>query len=83
MGILSWVVFGLLAGAAAKFLMPGRDAGGCLVTTVIGILGAIVGGFIGTRLGWGSVQQFDLRSFGIAVMGGLVVLFVRRLLTRG
>jgi uncharacterized membrane protein YeaQ/YmgE (transglycosylase-associated protein family) len=83
MGILSWIVFGLIAGAAARFLMPGRDSAGLLVTTVIGILGAIVGGWIGTRLGWGTVQQFDLRGLGIAILGGVVVLFLRRLLFRG
>lgn len=79
MGILAWIIFGLLAGALARFLMPGPDRDGCLGTMIIGILGAVVGGFIGTQFGWGTVHEFDLRSLGIAVFGGVVVLFVRRL----
>ena len=82
MGILSWIIFGLIAGAIARFILPGRDPSGCLGTVIIGIIGAVVGGFIGTRLGWGSVQQFDLRSMGIAVFGGVVVLFIRRMFSR-
>ncbi len=78
MGILTWIVFGLLAGAVAKLIMPGNDPGGCLVTMLIGIAGAMVGGFIGTELGFGTVTGFDLRSFGIAVGGALVLLFVYR-----
>lgn len=80
MGILSWIVFGLLAGALAKFLMPGPDRLGCFGTLLIGILGAVVGGFIGTQMGWGTIQSFDIRSVGLAVLGGVVVLFVRRML---
>ena len=82
MGIVSWIVFGLIAGVVAKFFMPGKDGGGFIVTTLLGILGAIVGGFIGTRLGWGSITGFNLHSFGLAVGGGLVVLVVHRLLRR-
>ncbi len=80
MGFLSWALFGLLAGLLAKFIMPGRDGGGLIATTLLGILGAVLGGFAGTRLGWGSVTGFDLHSFGLAVGGGLVVLIVHRLL---
>ncbi|HRG99390.1 MAG TPA: GlsB/YeaQ/YmgE family stress response membrane protein [Polyangiaceae bacterium] len=80
MGILSWALFGLLAGLLAKFIMPGRDGGGFIATTLLGIVGAVLGGFAGTRLGWGSVTGFDLHSFGLAVGGGLVVLIVHRLL---
>jgi uncharacterized membrane protein YeaQ/YmgE (transglycosylase-associated protein family) len=80
MGILSWIVFGLLAGLVAKFVMPGKDGGGFITTTALGILGAIVGGFIGTRLGWGSVTGFNLPSFGLAVGGALVLLVVHRML---
>lgn len=79
MGILSWVLFGLLAGLLAKFLMPGPNGGGFIATTLLGIVGAVLGGFIGTRLGWGSVTGFDLHSFGLAVGGGLLVLVVFRL----
>lgn len=82
MGILAWVVFGLVAGFLSRFLLPGPDAGGCLFTTIVGILGAVVGGFIGTQMGWGTVQAFDLRSMGLAVLGGVVVLFVRRMMMK-
>jgi uncharacterized membrane protein YeaQ/YmgE (transglycosylase-associated protein family) len=82
MGILSWIVFGILAGFLARFLAPGPDPGGCLFTIIVGILGAIVGGFIGTRIGWGTVERFDLRSLGLAVLGGVIVLLIRRMLSR-
>ncbi len=80
MGFFSWIVFGLIAGAIAKMLHPGRDPGGCLLTLLLGIGGAIVGGYIGTRVGWGQVSGFDLRSMGLAVMGALVLLISYRLL---
>lgn len=83
MGILSWILFGLIAGAIAKFLMPGKDPGGCLVTIVIGILGALVGGFLGTAVfNWGRVTGFDLRSFLIAIGGAILLLLLYRLLVR-
>lgn len=81
MNILSWIIFGLIAGAIAKLIMPGKDPGGCLVTSGIGILGAIVGGFIGTEiLDFGTVTGFNLRSFGIAILGAIVLLIVYRVL---
>jgi uncharacterized membrane protein YeaQ/YmgE (transglycosylase-associated protein family) len=80
MGIVSWIVFGLLAGIVAKFVMPGKDGGGFITTTLLGILGAIVGGVIGNRMGWGSITGFNLPSFGLAVGGALAVLVVHRLL---
>lgn len=78
MGILAWIVFGLLAGIIAKFIMPGKDPGGIIITILIGIAGAIVGGFIGTLIGFGSVTGFDLRSFLIAIGGALLLLFLYR-----
>ena len=78
MGIIAWVVFGLIAGFIAKFIMPGRDPGGFIVTIIIGILGAVVGGFIGNFLGFGGVTGFDFRSFVIAVLGALILLFAYR-----
>jgi uncharacterized membrane protein YeaQ/YmgE (transglycosylase-associated protein family) len=81
MGIISWIVFGLIAGALAKWIMPGNDPGGCIVTILLGIVGASVGGFIGTQLGLGTVQGFDIRSFFIAVVGAVVVLAVYRAVT--
>ena len=78
MGILSWIILGLIAGALAKLIMPGRDPGGIIVTIVIGIVGAIAGGYISTELGFGSVRGFDLRSLLIAVGGSIVLLAVLR-----
>lgn len=76
MGILSWIVLGLVAGALAKWIMPGKQGGGCLLTMGLGILGAMVGGFIATQLGFGEISGFDLRSVGIAVGGAVVVLLI-------
>ncbi|MDZ7729582.1 MAG: GlsB/YeaQ/YmgE family stress response membrane protein [Dehalococcoidia bacterium] len=79
MGILAWLVLGLIAGVVAKLIVGGPDAGGCsgiIVTIVIGLVGAVVGGFIGVQLGWGTVNELDLRSIGLAVLGSVVVLLV-------
>jgi uncharacterized membrane protein YeaQ/YmgE (transglycosylase-associated protein family) len=80
MGILAWIVFGLIAGALAKFLMPGNDPGGCVVTTIIGIVGAVLGGFLATALGYGGISGFDLRSFVVAIIGSLLLLIIWRML---
>ena len=82
MGILAWIVFGLIAGALAKFIMPGNDPGGFIVTTIIGIVGAVIGGFIAVQLGFGDVAGFDVRSFVIAIAGALVLLFGYRVLKK-
>ena len=81
---LYWILLGLLAGALAKFLVPGRDPSGCIVTIVLGIVGAFVGGLIGTWLGWGSVTlgSFDLRSIALATLGAIVVLLLGRVARR-
>lgn len=79
MGVLTWILFGLIAGAIAKFIMPGKDPGGCLGTVVIGMLGAVIGGFVGTELlGIGTVTGFNLRSFGIAILGAIILLILYR-----
>ena len=82
---LYWIVLGLVAGALAKFLMPGRDPTGCIFTVLLGVLGAFLGGWIGTQLGWGrvTVGTFDLRSIGIATFGAIVLLALGRLVRRG
>jgi uncharacterized membrane protein YeaQ/YmgE (transglycosylase-associated protein family) len=80
MGIISWIVFGLIAGMLAKFTMPGRDPGGVIITIFIGIAGAMVGGFISTSLGYGDVTGFDLRSLGVAIGGAMLLLFGYRIL---
>ena len=82
MGILSWIVFGLIAGALAKWIMPGDDPGGLIITTLIGVLGAFVGGYLGTLLGLGTVSGFDIRSFLIAVGGALVLLAGYRMIKK-
>jgi len=81
MGLLAWIVMGLLAGIVAKFIMPGPDGGGIVMTILLGIVGAIVGGFVGQMLGLGTFNGFDLRSFGLAVLGSLLLLVAFRLIT--
>jgi len=83
MSIVAWVVFGLIAGAFAKLIMPGKQGGGIILTIVLGVLGAVVGGFIGTMLGFGGISGFDLRSMAIAVGGALLLLFMYGLLMQG
>jgi uncharacterized membrane protein YeaQ/YmgE (transglycosylase-associated protein family) len=78
MGILSWIVLGLIVGVLAKWIMPGRDPGGMIITILIGIAGAFVGGYIATALGFGTVTGFNLGSLVIATGGALLLLFVYR-----
>jgi uncharacterized membrane protein YeaQ/YmgE (transglycosylase-associated protein family) len=81
--ILSWILFGLIAGAIAKLLMPGKDPGGCLVTIALGLAGAVLGGFLGTEVfHWGRPTGFDLRSFVIAIAGAVILLLLYRLIVR-
>jgi len=80
MGLVSWVVFGLLAGALAKWILPGKDPSGCLVTVALGIAGALLGGLLATFLGFGGISGFDWRSLAVAIAGSLLLLFVWRFL---
>jgi len=82
MGILSWVLMGLVVGILAKCIMPGRDPGGFLITIGIGIAGAFVGGFIGSKPGLGTVTGFNLASFGLATGGAVLLLIAYRLVKR-
>jgi uncharacterized membrane protein YeaQ/YmgE (transglycosylase-associated protein family) len=83
MGIFAWIVLGLLAGAIAKLIMPGRQGGGFIKTTLLGVIGALVGGFVGSRLlGYGPVSGVDLRSMTIAVAGALLVLFIYGMMSK-
>jgi uncharacterized membrane protein YeaQ/YmgE (transglycosylase-associated protein family) len=82
MGVLSWIVLGLVAGAIAKWIMPGDQRGGCLMTTLLGILGALLGGFIGRSLGYGGVDTFSWTSLGWAIIGSLLLLLVFGLLAK-
>jgi len=78
MGIFSWIVLGLLVGILAKWIMPGDDPGGIVITTLLGVGGALLGGWLATALGLGSVTGFDLGSLAIAVVGALLLLFLHR-----
>jgi uncharacterized membrane protein YeaQ/YmgE (transglycosylase-associated protein family) len=78
----AWIGLGLVVGAIAKLLMPGKDPGGLLVTVVIGIVGAILGGAIATRFGWGGVTGFDVRSIVVATAGAILLLILYRVLRR-
>ncbi|EAN0852357.1 GlsB/YeaQ/YmgE family stress response membrane protein [Salmonella enterica] len=83
MGIIAWIVFGLIAGVIAKLLMPGRNGGGFILTCILGIVGAVVGGWLATMFGiGGSISGFNLHSFLVAVVGAIVVLVIFRLLRR-
>ena len=76
MSIIGWILFGLIVGVVAKLLMPGRDPGGLIVTILLGIGGALVGGFLGRVLGW--YGEGDPVGFLMAVMGAILVLFAYR-----
>ena len=79
MSWIVWIILGLVAGILAKWIMPGRDPGGFIVTIVIGIVGALVGGFISVKLGFGDVTGFNLPSILIAVLGAMLLLFLYRM----
>lgn len=76
MGILSWIIFGLIAGIIAKWIMPGKENIGIIVTIILGIVGAVVGGYISTFFGFGKVDGFNFGSFVVAVIGAIVVLYI-------
>jgi uncharacterized membrane protein YeaQ/YmgE (transglycosylase-associated protein family) len=82
---LFWLLLGLIAGSLAKFLMPGRDPAGCIFTIFLGIIGSMLGGLIGTRLGWGAINRgdLDLRNIAIATFGALILLLIGRIARRG
>lgn len=80
MGVIGWIVFGLIVGVVAKFVMPGRDPGGFLVTILLGIVGAILGGFLGRTAGW--YGPGDPVGFVMAVLGAIALLVAYRLIVR-
>ena len=73
---------GLLAGTVAKWLMPGKDSAGFFITIILGIAGGVVGGYLGTMLGFGKVDGFSLVSFGLATTGAALLLFIYRLIKK-
>ena len=77
-GWLVWILIGLLAGAIAKAIMPGRDPGGCLVTILLGIAGAVLAGFLGRALGWYEIGEGA--GFLAAIVGAIIILFIYRLI---
>jgi uncharacterized membrane protein YeaQ/YmgE (transglycosylase-associated protein family) len=82
MGILIWLLLGLIAGILAKFIMPGRDAGGIIITIALGVIGAVIGGYLGTRFGIGSVTGINFESILVATAGAILVLVILRLVRR-
>jgi len=80
MGIIGWIIFGLIVGIVAKFLMPGRDPGGFVITTLLGIVGAVLGGFLGRAVGWYGPN--DPVGFLMAVLGAIVLLVGYRMVAR-
>ena len=84
MGIIGWIILGLLVGAIAKLILPGDDPGGLIVTTLIGIAGALVGGFIASALDIGDLDEFfDIGTWLIAIGGALLLLVIYRAFTGG
>jgi uncharacterized membrane protein YeaQ/YmgE (transglycosylase-associated protein family) len=79
MGILAWIVVGLIAGVLAKLIMPGDDPGGIIVTILIGIVGAFVGGFVVNLFGGAGVSGFNIWSILVATLGAIILLAIYRL----
>ena len=77
-GWIAWILIGALAGAIAKAIMPGRDPGGCIVTILLGIGGALLAGWLGNMLGW--YRQGQGAGFIAAIVGAIIILFVWRLI---
>jgi len=82
MSVLVWIIFGLVAGAIAKFIMPGNQNMGWLLTIILGIVGAYIGAFIGQMLGWGDVTGFNIGSMFLAVGGALIILWIYGMATK-
>jgi uncharacterized membrane protein YeaQ/YmgE (transglycosylase-associated protein family) len=74
--VLGWMLFGLIVGIIAKLVMPGRDPGGIFVTMLIGIVGAVLGGFVGRAIGW--YQPGEPAGFFMATLGAILLLFIYR-----
>jgi uncharacterized membrane protein YeaQ/YmgE (transglycosylase-associated protein family) len=79
-GFLGWILIGLIAGGLAKLIMPGRDPGGCLLTMLLGIAGALLMGFLGNALGW--YTQGQAGGFIAATLGAILLLWIYRLVQR-
>ena len=82
MGIISWILLGLIAGALAKAFHPGPDPGGWIITIIVGIIGAIIGGWIGSFFGLGTVNEFSIRTLIIATGGAILILWLYSVLKK-
>lgn len=84
MGIIGWIILGLLAGTIARAIIPGEtEPGGCIGTTAVGILGALIGGFIATALDIGRIEDFfDIGTWLIAIGGSIILLLIINAITR-
>ncbi len=82
MGFLSWIAMGLIAGLIAKFIMPGKDPGGIIITILLGISGAFVGGYIGSFLGVGTITGLNPGSILIAIGGAMLILILYRVIKK-
>jgi uncharacterized membrane protein YeaQ/YmgE (transglycosylase-associated protein family) len=82
MGILSWIVMGLIVGLLAKFIMPGKDPGGLIITVLLGVAGAFVGGYIGSFLGFGTVTGINIGSILLATGGAILLLILYRFIKK-
>ena len=80
MGILSWIVFGAVAGWIASIIMGRNNQQGCIMNIIVGVVGAALGGWIMSLLGFGDVTGFNLYSFGVAVLGAVVLLLIFNLI---
>jgi len=82
-GIIAWIVVGAIGGFLAKFLMPGKDPGGLILTILLGIAGAVVGGFIAVALDISDgVDDFDFGTIVLSILGAMLILFVYRLVAK-
>ena len=80
-GVIGWIIFGLIVGAIAKLVMPGRDPGGIVVTMALGIAGALLGGFLGRAIGWYGPN--DAAGFLMSLVGAVLLLFIYRMAVGG
>ena len=82
MGFIAWIILGLVAGAIAKAILPGRQGGGWIATLVLGVVGALVGGFLAGLFGFSYEEFFSIESWLIAIVGAIIVLVIWGFITR-
>ncbi|MGH3926304.1 MAG: GlsB/YeaQ/YmgE family stress response membrane protein [Pseudonocardiaceae bacterium] len=81
MGIIGWIVLGLIAGAIAKAIMPGKDPGGIFITLLLGVVGALLGGFLGSAIfGVGLEEFWSIQTWLLAIIGSIIILAIYRLI---